>query len=782
MNEFLFENEEIIEKAKRTLKDYFDMNMNKETNINTVWDASKAVLKGFLINQNSYRKVKRRKKEEEILNQLRECERKQTYRILQTQYSILIGQEVEWRIKVWKQKYFESANKTGKLLAWQLRKSKNQNVINKIRIEDQIVEDPKRIKENFIKFYEKLYKRKKEDIIGIKKYLEENRMKGLTEEEKIQLNKPIKTEEIQEAIKKMKLGKAPGPEGLSAKYYKVLEEYLAPVLCEVANNILRGGKTPDSWKEAYITLISKPDTDKLDMKNYRPISLLNNDYKIFAEVMANRLKKCLTNLIHTDQVGFLPNRQLKDNIRHIINIIEYLDCKNDIPAAIIFIDAEKAFDNVSWQFLLGCLETVGIEGSFLEGIKAIYSSQRAKLIINNDLTDSFEISKGTRQGYPLSPLLFIMVLEIIANKIRTTPEVRGIKIGGKEYKLKAYADDLMLSLEDPQKSVHRVIELLEEFGKLSGFKLNKSKTKMMTKNIEEVVKNQLEVQIGIKAVKKAKYLGIWLTVKNINLMADNYLVTWKEIKKDLDIWNRMKLSWSGRMAAIMMNILPKLLFLFQNIPVIRGTTVFKDWQKILSKFIWQGKRPRIKFKLLTDRRERGGFAVPNLKLYYKASCLCWIKEWIVIKNTDLLDLEGFNTRFGWHAYLWHNKVKVHKGFSNHIIRGPLILSEVPLIWDRNKNLLERNTPWWLSPIDILTTKKVNLDGERWTYEGLMVRTEKGWKIKTYEELGDKLTSWLQFHQINTLWTEDKMIGMNGKKIQISDRNIGRKFKTFIKNV
>lgn len=204
-----------------------------------------------------------------------------------------------------------------------------------------------------------------------------------------------------------------------------------------------------------------------------------------------------------------------------------------------------------------------------------------------------------------------MVLEIITNKIRKTQDIRGIKIGVKEHKLKSYADDLMLSLEDPKKSVGKVLELLEEFGKLSGFKLNRAKTKIMTKNLEEKTKNDLETQTGIKIAKKVKYLGIWLTMKNINLIENNYKNTWKEITKDLDTWNRIHLSWLGRMAAIKMNLLPKLLFLFQNLPIIRGISLFKDWQRLLSKFIWQGKRPRIKFKLLTDQKDRGGICGPK---------------------------------------------------------------------------------------------------------------------------------------------------------------------------
>uniref|UniRef100_A0A670IGS1 Reverse transcriptase domain-containing protein n=1 Tax=Podarcis muralis TaxID=64176 RepID=A0A670IGS1_PODMU len=771
---------------KSTLRNYFDLNLNTEVGIDMVWDASKAVLRGFFIQQNSYRRKIKEQKKEEILTQIGECEKKlarnpkdeqniQIIKMLQSQYSLLTSEEVEWKIKLMKQKYFESANKTGKLSAWQLRKRQKQNMINKIKVNEQLIEDPKEIKENFLKFYEKLYKKEKEDITQIEKYLENYRGRNITEEERTRLNNPITTEEIQGAIRKMKLGKAPGPDGLSAKYYKVLESQLTPILRDTMNNILRGGKVPETWKEAHITMIPKPDTDKLDIKNYRPISLLNNDYKIFAEVMANRLKKCLVNIIHKDQAGFLPNRFLKDNIRHTVNLIEYLEAKNEIPAALIFIDAEKVFDNVSWRFLLKSMEKVGIEGEFMEGIKAIYSSQSAKLIINNNLTNSFKIGKGTRQGCPLSPLLFIMGLEVILNKIRATPEIRGIKIGIKEFKLKAYADDLMLSQENPQGSLGVVLEKLEEFGKLSGFKLNKVKTKMLTKNIRKEDNEKLERMYGIKVAKKIRYLGIWLTSKNINLIQDNYITTWKEIKKDLETWSRVKLSWRGRMAAIKMNLLPRMLFLFQNIPVIRGINLFKEWQRTISKFIWQNKRPRINFKILTDKKERGGFSVPNLKLYYEAASLCWIRDWITLENTDLLDLGGSDNRFDWHSYLWQNKERIHKGFSNHIIRGPLLE-----VWERNKKLLEWKTPWWLSPMDILIIKKVNMEGVRLTYEDLLTRTDSGWRMKTFEELKDRLSGWLQFHQINAIWTADKKMGMNDKKSRFQIEIIEGKHKLLSK--
>ncbi|XP_033024457.1 uncharacterized protein LOC117057724 [Lacerta agilis] len=152
------------------------------------------------------------------------------------------------------------------------------------------------------------------------------------------------------------------------------------------------------------------------------------NYKLFTNILANRLKTVVNKVIHKDQTGFLPGRQMKENIRTIVDIIEYLEMKINKKAALIFIDAEKAFDNVSWIFMEKTLEKMEIRGNFLRGISAIYSEQKAKLIINNALSKTFNITKGTRQGCPLSPLMFIMVLEVLANKIRDTDTIKVTEI------------------------------------------------------------------------------------------------------------------------------------------------------------------------------------------------------------------------------------------------------------------------------------------------------------------------------------------------------------------
>lgn len=124
----------------------------------------------------------------------------------------------------------------------------------------------------------------------------------------------------------------------------------------------------------------------------------------------------MSDLICEDQAGFLPSRPLKDNVRNIINIIEYLEVHNEKQAALIFLDTEKAFDNVSWIFMKRVLKKMDLGKIFLKAIEAIYTEQRANIIVNKTISDGYTVMKGTRQGCPLSPLLFILISEVLAQR------------------------------------------------------------------------------------------------------------------------------------------------------------------------------------------------------------------------------------------------------------------------------------------------------------------------------------------------------------------------------
>nr|KAF6355229.1 hypothetical protein mMyoMyo1_011418 [Myotis myotis] len=138
-------------------------------------------------------------------------------------------------------------------------------------------------------------------------------------------------------------------------------------------------------------------------------------------------------------------------------------------------DAEKAFDKIQHPFLIKTLSKVGIEGSYLNIIKALYDKPKANIILNGQKLKPFPLRTGTRQGCPLSPLLFDIVLEVLAIAIRQEEEIKGIQTG-KEVKLSLFADDMILYIENPKDSIKKLLDLISEFGNVAGYKINAQKS------------------------------------------------------------------------------------------------------------------------------------------------------------------------------------------------------------------------------------------------------------------------------------------------------------------
>ena len=140
---------------------------------------------------------------------------------------------------------------------------------------------------------------------------------------------------------------------------------------------------------------------------------------------------------------------------------------------LIFLGAEKAFDNVNWEFMLLQLKKMGFEGTFLQTINAIYIKQEARVKINGNLTEIIPIEQGTRQGCLLSPLLFILTLEILNRQIRDNEAIKGLKIRGEKFKVQAYVDDLVI-IENPLENF-KELRVIKEFRQMAGLKINYKK-------------------------------------------------------------------------------------------------------------------------------------------------------------------------------------------------------------------------------------------------------------------------------------------------------------------
>ena len=457
----------------------------------------------------------------------------------------------------------------------------------------------------------------------------------LTEEEKMSCEGKLSYKECFEALQGMKHNKSPGYDGLTVEFYKHFWTQIKTLVVKSLNEGFDIEMIASSQRKGIITLLHKgKNLERDNLSNWRPITLLNVDYKIATRALAKRLQVIMTSIINSDQTGYVKGRYIGENVRLIEDVLRYTQ-KDEIPGVLLFLDFSKAFDSIDRNFLINLLKQFNFGHDFIKWIKTIYCNTSSCLVQNGIVSDFFTLEKGVRQGCPLSALLFVISIEILACKIRQCKEISGIKLPLQDYvknevKISMYADDITVFLTDVN-DIKCVLDILRKFSKVSGLKLNSTKTKAMWIGSNKKCKRRpVDLRWKLYPCNNVKALGVnFSSTTPLNEVHQNWDSKVDKINNIIKVWKMRNLTMVGKIL-ITKSLLSSQLTYISSVLTL-PEHVIKDINKTLFQFVWGGSE-KVKRKTIINSYECGGLKMLHLPSFLDSLKWSWIKR-ITNKNT-----------------------------------------------------------------------------------------------------------------------------------------------------
>ena len=359
------------------------------------------------------------------------------------------------------------------------KRNQRQKTITKLQTDSgNIITNNKDILLAEKKYFENIYSSRNLPSLDLQQKLPLlSELPKLTDDSKKNIEGLISLQECLDALKTLKNNKTPGTDGIPVEFYKFFFRDIGSVLVRCFNHSFQEEIMSPDQRRAIINLIPKKDKDPLFLCNWRPISILNVDYKILAKCIALRLKKVIPHIISSDQTGFIQGRYIGENIRLTLDMIEYIN-SNKLSGLLLFVDFEKAFDKIEWSFMFECMHFLNFGPGFISWVKILYNDISSCTLNNGYTSEFFPVKCGVRQGCPLSPFLFIICIEILSLWIRNDKDVEGISIFNSNIRLSLYADDVTMYLKN-EKDILKVLHILETFKSFSGLAMNRNKSELI---------------------------------------------------------------------------------------------------------------------------------------------------------------------------------------------------------------------------------------------------------------------------------------------------------------
>lgn len=484
-------------------------------------------------------------------------------------------------------------------------RQKSSGIITQVKMPNGILSTSQTdIEQVFVTYFEKLFESKMNEV---SEAFHDSMVSFLSDLPQVptelteSLCQPVRVSEVKTVIDKMKTGTAPGEDGLTVEFFKRFFKEIAPTLVDLINDFLRTGRMPESFKRGRIVLIPKGgEADPGDPRSWRPITLLNTDRKIIASLLASRLKEVLPYIVSPFQTSSVPGRSIFSALHLVRDIIAYTKDHLNV-GLIVSWDQAKAFDCIEYVYLYNILQSFGFPDHFVLLLRALYTDSQCGLLVNRMLSRQFRVSRGVRQGCPLSPMLFCLCIDPLLRKLNACRNIRGLPLPGiRTVAATAYADDIVLYLRDVA-SLQSAFLVFEQYSRYSGATLNKDKSKVLS-----LGEGTGPIPDAVQSVSSMTLIGVIFDKSGV--ATENWNILLKQVEKEVLAASKFQLSFQERAYLVKSKFCAKLWFVARiaRPPIAFCTRLTSQ----CFRFFWNGSTELVTREVLRLPRAEGGWGMP----------------------------------------------------------------------------------------------------------------------------------------------------------------------------
>ena len=382
-------------------------------------------------------------------------------------------------------------------------------------------------------------------------------LEPLNDDEINKIKSPLTLRALKATLKETQ-DSCPGPDGIPYCYLKTTWEWFGPVLLAAWEYSLHRNNLPDSHKTSWLRLIPKAGKNTKDLKNWRPITLSNCDHKLITKCLSQKMTENIGRIISGNQTAYLKTRSISDNLR-LVSLANKL-AKKDIRfnGLLIALDAKKAFDSISHQYIRDILTKIGLD-ELIPVFNLLYKDSHVDVMVNDRLCKGYDIGNGVKQGDALSCTLFILGMEPLLRNMEANNSITKLEsrqVGISFPKCIGYADDINILTTNSVTCVRASIQEYERFSKISGLQLNAEKTEIFNfaaaysqqqyrftyQNTESIITNSEHLKVN----------GLFLATDPEETHARNFEAVKQNMDKQYASWANRGLSLLGQILILVL--------------------------------------------------------------------------------------------------------------------------------------------------------------------------------------------------------------------------------------